>query len=321
MRARFQKVIILVAVLVVVPAALGWVLAGAPAAAAVPVGVIVTMVVSSSAGRAVAGTSLLVLMGVGFAAALTATGWWWVLLIAGTAGVAGWLIDPRHPVGLGAAMLNVTLIACTTHQQPDLRSALIFGVFIGVGGAAGMTLAAVLARRNAAPQPPAMQLRIEHSLARAATFAVAVGASGTIGVALGWDRAYWVPMTTVVLGQAVLAQQRDRIPARVVGTVLGTVVVVPLLGLIAPTAAYGIVGLIVLIVALTIGTTPYWRFSMLLSASIVMLLAPDASSAINGVGGQRLWGTCIGAAVVASVVWLAGRRAANLSTGARNITP
>jgi len=88
-----------------------------------------------------------------------------------------------------------------------------------------------------------------------------------------------------------------------------------------PTAAYGVVGLIVLIAALTIGTTPYWRFSMLLSASIVMLLAPDASSAINGVGGQRLWGTCIGAAVVASVVWLAGRRATNLSTGARNITP
>ena len=321
MRARFQKVVILVVVLVVVPAALGGLLAGAPAAAAVPVGVIVTMVVSASAGRTVAGTTLLVLMGVGFTAALTATGWWWVLLIAGAAGVAGWLIDPRQPAALGAAMLNVTLIACTTHRQPDLRSAVIFGVFIGVGGVAGLSLAAMLARRSAAPQPPRLELHIEHSLARAATYAVAVGASGAIGVALGWDRAYWVPMTTVVLGQAVLAQQRERIQARLIGTVLGTVVVVPLLGIIAPPAAYAVVGLGVLIAALTLGTTPYWRFSMLLSASIVMLLAPDSSGSISGVQGQRLWGTCIGAAIVAAIAWLAGRGDANRSTGGSTITP
>ena len=94
------------------------------------------------------------------------------------------------------------------------------------------------------------------------------------------------------------------------------VVVVPVLSRLVPYRVMSLVGLAVVVVALVIGSEPYWRYVAMLSAGLVMLLGPHSSGGVYRAGGQRFWSTLAGAAIAIGVFTVVQRRA-TVNTGPR----
>ncbi|MEX1106131.1 MAG: FUSC family protein [Ilumatobacteraceae bacterium] len=296
--SRAGRLVVVLTMLVVVPAVIGTLVAGPSAGAALPVGVVVSVLCSMTYGRRAALGCVPLLVVAGFLAALTAGTWPWVVVIGVVAGIAGWAV----PSGRSGPLAVITLIVITVPGQPDVESAVVFAGFLGLGAALGLALAA----RMHAPEEVERPRRGGRPLVYMAVSGVAVAIGGALGVALGWERAYWVPLTIVVLGQVERAEVPGRAGARLLGTMVGVVIVVPLVAAVVPAGALSVLGVVVMLVALSIDPSPYWRFVALLTAGVVLLLTPASGGGIDGIALERFWATVLGVAIISAAVALVG---------------
>jgi hypothetical protein len=205
---------------------------------------------------------------VGVAAGLgayTAYDWWWVALLASVAVITG------AGIGFGwfAPLLMVPFAATFPVAVPSARDALIYGVIAAIATLYGV----VLARRFGAPAVVEGE-RLPRSVAAAVAvvFGVVLGASATIGVALGWTEPYWVPEPVLILILYILMGKRDRIRGKAIGTALGVAAAIPVAIISPSSAVLAAVGTIVFCLALT-QTKTYWLMYGLYTFSLVLLLA------------------------------------------------
>jgi Fusaric acid resistance protein-like len=252
-------------VVAVFPALLMWVLVGEFGAAAMVTGLLLGAV-----GAKLGGTGRMVYLapGTGLAAgfgAYAAYGWWWAGLLALTGVITGAGIR----FGWFAPLLMIPYAATFVVPEGSARNATVYGVIVGIATLYGV----VVARRFGLPGVvEGQRLPLPVAAVVAIMFGAVMGASASIGVALGWTEPYWVPEPVLILVLYILMGKRDRIRGKAIGTAVGVAAVIPVAIVSPPAWVLTAVGTVVFIVALTQAKT-YWLMYGLYTFSLVLLLS------------------------------------------------
>jgi uncharacterized membrane protein YccC len=106
----------------------------------------------------------------------------------------------------------------------------------------------------------------------AIVFGIALGASASIGVALGWTQPYWVPEPILILTLYIIVGKRERIRDKALGTAFGVIAAVPVAIVHIPTWAISIIATTAFVAALTQRKT-YWRYYSLYTFALVLALS------------------------------------------------
>ncbi len=128
--------------------------------------------------------------------------------------------------------------------------------------------------------------------------------------AFGLEKAYWAPMTALIVLKPKYQLTRQRGFERLVGNVAGCAVATGVAILLPPLAWFDTV-----LCILSAGASyalikaRYAAFSFAVSFTAVMLLFTAHQSAVNGAE-QRIYATALGGAISIAVMWLASRTVA-----------
>jgi hypothetical protein len=201
---RTIHIVVAALVVVVLPVVLLDALVGHFEADAMFIGVAFGVIGSTMGGTR---RMLYVIPGLAVAAGLgafTAYGWWWAVLLALLGVVAGggmywgWL----------PTLLMLPFAATFATRVSSGRDATVYGVIAGIATAYGV----VLARRFKAPgNVEGLRVSFPQAAMVAAVFGIALGASASIGVALGWTQPFWVPEPILILTLFIIMGKRERI--------------------------------------------------------------------------------------------------------------
>lgn len=286
--SRIAKALAVLAVVVVLPAVVAGAAFGPGGAQGLVMGVLGGLLATTAAGprAAVAVAPVLVLGGVVVSAA--AGSWAWAAAL-GALGVAVGALAAR---AAASPLLEVGVVLCVIPAADSpwrLAVGLSLGYALGVvaGRATGGGVQQ-LRSRDAAPRV---------TLALGAIGGLAVGGGAAIGYAAGWVHAGWLPLTVLLIGQARLAdldRGRARIRARLLGTLVGLVVLVPLVVLVLPQAWRTVATIVLLGMALSETRTHYWLSLAAGTAAVVLV----GSGPVEDASGERLAAVVIGALVV-----------------------
>ena len=254
-----------VLVVAVLPALLMWVLVGEFGAAAMVTGLLLGAV-----GAKLGGTNRMAYLapGMGLAAGLgayAAYGWWWAALLALTGVITGAGIR----FGWFGPLLMIPYAATFVVPEASGKNATVYGVIVGIATLYGL----VVARLFGVPKVvEGQRLPLPVAAVVAIMFGAVMGASASIGVALGWTEPYWVPEPVLILVLYILMGKRDRIRGKAIGTSLGVAAAIPV-AIVSPSAwVLTAVGTVAFIVALTQAKT-YWLMYGLYTFSLVLLLS------------------------------------------------
>jgi uncharacterized membrane protein YccC len=146
----------------------------------------------------------------------------------------------------------------------------------------------------------------------ATVFGIALGASASIGVALGWTQPYWVPEPILILTLYIIMGKRERIREKGLGTALGVILVVPVAILALPTWAVSVLASTAFVLALT-QLKRYWLFYSLYTFALVLALSTPGAAGAEALqrGSEILAGIAIlivGLAVIQVLgAWLSKR--------------
>ncbi|MDA3005943.1 MAG: FUSC family protein, partial [Actinomycetota bacterium] len=126
--------------------------------------------------------------------------------------------------------------------------------------------------------------------------------AGGAGIAIGtgMPHGYWIPLTLVVVIPPMLQDDTHRGRKRLLGTVMGVVLVIPLSLIPMPPWLFYVVGFVLLVPALVIMKRSYTFYAFLESAAVVMLVS--AGNDVLGTDEARLAGTAIALVAVTAVV-------------------
>ncbi|MCB2175201.1 MAG: FUSC family protein [Actinomycetales bacterium] len=301
---RMAKALAVLAVVVVLPAVVAGAVFGAGAEQGLVLGLLGGLLATTAAGprAASAVAPVLVLGGVGVSAA--AGTWAWVAVL----GVLGVVVGALAARAAGSPLLEVGVVLCVV---PAAESPVRLAVGLALGYALGVVA-------GAATGAGAQRLRMRDADARlvvalGALGGLAVGGGAAIGFAAGWDHAGWLPLTVLLIGQARLAdldRGRARIRARLLGTLVGLVVLVPVVVLVLPQAWHVAATIVLLGMALSEVRTHYWLSLAAGTAAVVLV----GSGPVEETSGERLAAVVIAALVVgvasALIGWGARLRAA-----------
>lgn len=302
---RGIHIVIAMLVVVVLPVVLLDVLIGHFAADAMFIGIALGVIGSRLGGTR---RMLYIAPALGLAAGLgafTAYDWWWVALLALLGVVAGGAMR----WGWLPTLLMLCFAATFATQVSSGRNAIVFGVIAAIGAAYGV----VLARRFGAPgKVEGQRVSVPQAIVVAAVFGIALGASASIGVALGWSEPYWVPEPILILTFSILVDKQERIGDKAVATSLGVIAAVPVAILALPTWAISIIASTAFVVALT-QLKRYRLYYSLYTFGIVLALSSPGNVGVEAAqrGSEILAG--IGLLVVGLAIirlsgdWLAKR--------------
>ena len=262
-----------VLVAVVLPALLLWALIGEFGAAAMFTGLLL-----GGVGAKLGGTRRMAFLapGMGLAAGLgayTAYDWWWAVLLALVGVIAG------AGIGFGwfGPLLMIPYAATFVVPEASGKNATVYGVVVGIATLYGV----VVARRFGVPEVvEGQRLPLPVAAVVAIMFGAVMGASASIGVALGWTEPYWVPEPVLILVLYILMGKRDRIRGKAIGTSLGVAAAIPVAIVSPPAWVLTAVGTVVFVVALTQAKT-YWLMYGLYTFSLVLLLAAPGQVAFE----------------------------------------
>ena len=263
--SRTGHVVGAVVVVAVVPTLLMWALVGEFGATAMFTGLLL-----GALGSKLGGTRRMAYLapGLGLAAGLgayTAYDWWWAALLAAVGVITG------AGIGFGwfGPLLMIPYAATFVVPEASGRNATIYGVIVGIATLYGV----VVARRFGLPEVvEGPRLPLPVAAVVAIVFGAVLGASASIGVALGWTEPYWVPEPVLILVLYVLMGKRDRIRGKAIGTSLGVAAALPVAIVSPPGWVLTLVGAVAFVVALTQAKT-YWLMYGLYTFSLVMVLA------------------------------------------------
>ena len=262
---RTAHVVGAVLVVAVLPALVLWALVGEFGAAAMFIGLLLGVV-----GSKLGGTRRMAYLapGVGLAAGLgayTAYDWSWAALLA----LAGVITGAGIGFGWFAPLLMIPFAATFVVPASSARNATIYGLIVGIATLYGV----VVARRFGVPEAvEGPRLPLPVAAVVAILFGAVMGASASIGVALGWTEPYWVPEPVLILVLYILMGKRDRIRGKAIGTSVGIAAAIPIAILSPPSGVLTALGIVAFVVALTQAKT-YWLMYGLYTFSLVMLLA------------------------------------------------
>jgi Fusaric acid resistance protein-like len=262
---RVGHIVGAVAVVAVLPALLMWVLVGEFGATAMFTGLLL-----GGVGAKLGGTHRMAYLGpgMGLAAGLgayTAYDWWWAALLALMGVIAG------AGIGFGwfGPLLMISYAATFVVPEASGKNATVYGVIVGIATLYGV----VVARRFGVPKDvEGQRLPLRVAAVVAIMFGAVMGASASIGVALGWTEPYWVPEPVLILVLYILMGKRDRIRGKAIGTSLGVAAAIPVAIVSPPASVLTAIGTVVFVIALTQAKT-YWLMYGLYTFSLVLLLA------------------------------------------------
>jgi hypothetical protein len=284
---RWIHIVVAAFVVVVLPVVLLDVFVGHFEAEAMFIGVALGVI-----GSTLGGTRRMLYVAPGFAVAaglgaFTAYGWWWAVLLAVLGVVAGggmywgWL----------PTLLMLPFAATFATGVSSGRDATVYGVIAGIATAYGV----VLARRFKAPgNVEGLRVSFPQAALVATLFGIALGASASIGVALGWTQPYWVPEPILILTLYLIIGKRERIREKGLGTALGVIFVLPVAIVGLPTWAISVIASTAFVLALS-QLKRYWLFYTLYTFALVLALSTPGNGGAEALhrGSEILAGIAI----------------------------
>jgi hypothetical protein len=219
--------------------------------------------------------------------AFTAYGWWWPVLLALLGVTAGggmyW--------GWGPTLLTLPFAATFATRVSSGRDAAVYGVIAGIATAYGV----VLARRFKAPEKvEGIRLSFPQTAIVATMFGIALAASASIGVALGWTQPFWVPEPILILILYLIIGKRERIREKTLGTAYGVILAVPVAILALPTWSISVIAATAFVGSLT-QLKRYWLYYSLFTFALVLALSTPGNVAAEAArrGAEILAGIAI----------------------------
>ncbi len=288
---RLAKAGLAVLIMVVIPSAVTWLIAGHVAVIGTLLGVVSGLLGALKSGTARAAHVVPASGVLAFIAFSAGTGWWWVALLGGVGAVAGAL----QWRGYLPAVAYAALLAIVVPEAVSLGDAAVIGIFAIAGG----TLGVLLGRRAGAPArtPLPDVLRHRGDALRVAVGAGAVAAAAAvIAVLLDLQHGYWIPLTVFCLAPAALAGDHARFRDRLWGTAVGVVITLPLTLVPVPATAFRVMGLVAFAVAIA-EVASYFRLMIWETMGIILLVSPMGD--LGGTSERRLIATVIGIALMA----------------------
>ena len=269
---------LLIGLLFVLPGAVGLLCAGAFGAATIVIGTFAGFLGAFSCGwqrarRHVPVVGVAVALG-----ALTGGTWWWVLLVTVLGAVAGyssrWGLMPIYGLALVFAITAPTIEHATSGTDALTWARLLTGIaLVVVGGMFGTELAR---RAGLASTLSTEEEKPGSAAILGVVTALALAVSAAIAVTSTVDHAYWLPMTVAIVvmpsSQGRFKRGRDRL----VGTLVGLAVTLPLAWVHPPRAASLVLAYVCLLVLLSI-TGPYWLQITFGTAMLLLVVAPDTT--------------------------------------------
>lgn len=261
-------------------------------------------------GSKIGGTRRMLYVAPGFAVAaglgaFTAYHWGWAALLA----ILGIIAGGGMRWGWLPTLLMLPFAATFATRVSSGRDAVAYGAIAGIATAYGV----VLARRFKAPATvEGQRVSLPQAVMVAAVFGIALGASASIGVALGWTEPYWVPEPILILTLYIIMGKRERIREKAIATALGVIAAVPIAVLALPTWAISIIATTAFVVALT-QLKRYWLYYALYTFAIVLALSTPGNVGTEAAhrGSEILAGIgilVVGLAVIQALgAWLSKR--------------
>lgn len=295
---------VVIMLLILVPAGIGYAVAGTPAATGAVIGSLIAFLIGVTCGTRQAWRYLPVyLVALAASAALGGT-WWWVAVVAAIGAAAGWGVRTGGlvPTALVGVLFSVTPVIA------EADAAVSAVAFCAAGSVNGVLLARAIGAPTVTDIP-----RMSASRARIAAVALglAAGVAGTAMLLWGNQYGYWLPMTVFVLaiphpGISVATAAAQRIVGTAVGIVVGGAFT-----LLAPVSWQQLGLAMLLLLGGFLLHTPAWLSPALTSAAIVVILTPPGGG--TEVASSRLAATAAGALIIVTVAalgaWWGRRRA------------
>ncbi len=284
----------------IVPVALIALWLGPVAALAFPFGLMGGVFASRGENQTTA-WALFPLLAIGGAlSAYTAGTWSWVVVLA----VLGAIIGFLSSAGRAVAVIEVCIIVVSGDSYREPRDLLLYTAFLAIGYLAGMLIGRLTGAAKLTERKPFTYVSGPRAMILCAGI---MGLAGVIGVVLtsqfGWTKAYWLPMVFLILLEFYITDPQGgarMIIGRVVGTVLGIALLIPVLSQLP------LVGQVVAFVALIaagIATSDarYWLSTAYIAAAVVLITSIGADPKV--VGNQRFWSTFIAFVLVGLIAW------------------
>lgn len=161
-------------------------------------------------------------------------------------------------------------------QVSSGRNAAVFGVIAGIGTAYGVALAG---RFGASGNVAGQRVSFPQAIVVATVFGFAMGASASIGVALGWSQPYWVPEPILILTIYVIVDKQERIGDKALATAVGVIAAVPVAIVALPTWAITIIASTAFVVAITQRKRYRLYYSLYTFALVLALSSPGSVGA------------------------------------------
>lgn len=288
---RVARVVVGILLLLVAPMVIAFVIAG-PAAA----GATLMSVVAGLSGAIRSGwrrtARVVPLLGVfAIATSLVGYGWGWVVVM----GFVGLIAGIGLPYGYLPALLYVGMVPTMVTQVVSTRDAILTGVLAVLGGVLGVVAGK---RLGAKPELPGSVKWTGYEAVSGGLLAALFVIGTSIAVATGLPHGYWVALTLiVVIPPIVQGDDTKRGRERLVGTVAGLLIVIPISLIPLPRWGFYLIGFALLVPAFAVMKRNYTYYAFFESAAVVMLVS--AGSDMIGLDAARVEASVIGVALVA----------------------
>ena len=291
--ARMLRASGLVLVVMLAPALIVGSLLGGVAGMAIPFGMMGGIFASTGDGRLAARALFPIVVVGGALAAFTLGSWWWVALLV----VLGALIGYLTALGRAIAIIEVCIVVTSSDKVNTVRDLILYTVFLAAGYVAGVFVgkamgAPVIIRRPVLAHIDPMRASILGALS--------LGTAGAIAIATGWQKGYWLPMIFLILLEFLVVEEQGgrMVWFRIIGTLLGIGIIVPLLSQLA--VPLQLVAFLLLVGAgLVLVSSRYWLASAFLTAAVVIVSSLGRD--VTAIGQERLWATVWAALLVGGV--------------------
>ncbi len=221
-------------------------------------------------------------------------GWGWVIVL----GFVGLVAGIGFASGFMAALLYAGLVPAMVTQVVGLRDALLTAAFAIIGGVLGVLVGK---RIGTKPTVPGNEAWRGHEAISGALVAGLFVAGAAIAVSTGLPHGYWIALTLIVVIPPLV--QRDdtrRGRERLIGTVGGLLIVIPISLIPLPEWAFYLIGFALLVPAFAVLKKSYTYYAFFESAAVVMLVS--AGNDLVGTDAARIEASAIGVALVAVAV-------------------
>lgn len=291
---RVAKVVVGIVLVLVVPMVIAFVVAGPGAAAATLMSTVAAVSGAMRSGWRRAAWVVPLLGAYALATSTVGYGWGWVVVM----GFVGLTAGIGLPYGFLPALIYAGMVPTLVTTVVSTGDALLTALFAVLGGALGVVTGRKMGMK---PTVPGNVRWTGYEAVSGALCAGLFVAGTSIAVATGLPHGYWVALTLiVVIPPIVQGDDTKRGRERLLGTIAGLAIVLPISLIPLPQWAVYIIGFALLVPAFAVMQKNYTWYAFFESAAIVMLVS--AGSDMVDLDAARIEASVIGVALVAVAV-------------------